>query len=226
MGFSVLTAMNRRTVRGPINPMDKSTVVSIFALPVNDSKPTLQPGNFHIDPGSYAKPSVLVVGPSSWWREVDQDQPMLEIPVGSIVMAESIVRDYIQMIEVDMGDCVPGLFFVMGQHDSASIIKNHKPMLDEAKRKQDNWYRKLIKMADSLWARSNGNPLAIDNLARLAAEALDLKDKPWMKDFTAVDLVNCPVCGTLRRTDFPMCSNCRTIINKEQYDKLGLKQAV
>jgi len=226
MSFGVLQALNRRTVRAPVNPMDKSTIVSICPLPINEYKPTLQPGRFQLPPGSYEKPSILTIGPSSWWREVNYDEPLLEIPVGSVVMAESVVRDYIQMIEVDMGDCVPGVFFVIGQHDVSSIIKNHKPLLDESKRKQDNWFRKLVKMADSLWARSNGNPLAIDNLMRLAAQSLDLKDKPWMKDFVVSDLSPCPACGTLRKSDFPICGNCNTVINKEQFEKLGLKRAV
>src|SRR6266699_3223594 len=102
--------LNRRTIKAPSNPLDKSTIISIFSRPVHEIKHTLDPGNFHITAGSIENPSILVVGPSSWWKELDESQPLLEIPVSSIQIADSIVKDYINtMLMSNAGDCTPGI---------------------------------------------------------------------------------------------------------------------
>ena len=55
---------NRRTIRAPINPMDKSTVVSIIPKRIVETKATITPGYFELASGSFDNPSILVVGPS------------------------------------------------------------------------------------------------------------------------------------------------------------------
>jgi hypothetical protein len=74
--------------------MDKTTIVSIYPNEIIETKPTIQPGRFVIPAGSFEKPSITVVGPSSWWREIDMDQPLLEIPVSSVQIADSVIKDY------------------------------------------------------------------------------------------------------------------------------------
>ena len=113
--FPGMAPSNRRTIRAPVNPLDKSTVVSILPKPISERKATIQPGTFELPPGSFDKPSILVVGPSSWWREVDEGQPLLEIPVASVIIADSIVKDYCNgLLACDMGDRMPGLFYLPG----------------------------------------------------------------------------------------------------------------
>src|SRR6266576_4523463 len=85
---------NRKLIRAMKNPMDKCTIVSIFPKVIDEVKYTIEPGRFHIEPGTFEKPSILVVGSSSWWREIDVEQPMLEIPNSSIQIAESVIKDY------------------------------------------------------------------------------------------------------------------------------------
>src|SRR5258706_9506503 len=117
--------LNRQTVRAPVNPLDKSTVVSIYPRAIEETKYTIQPGVFKIPAGSYKEPSTLVVGPSSWWKELDESQPLLEIPVSSITIADSIVRDYCNgILCCNMGDATPGLFFIPGEHTVTQIQAN------------------------------------------------------------------------------------------------------
>src|SRR3972149_7969365 len=89
-----ISNLNRRTIRSIPNPMDKGTVVSIYPKNITEIKHTIQPGRFHIPAGSYANPSFLVVGPSSWWRDVGPHEPLLEIPTSAVQIANSIVIDY------------------------------------------------------------------------------------------------------------------------------------
>jgi hypothetical protein len=119
-----------------------------------------------------------------------------------------------------MDSHMPGLFYVMGCKNNAKgepdvlatkewIKKEYKGELEKARARQMNWYTLLIKMADSLWARSNGNPLAIADDMRLAAKELNLTaTKDWMKEFQMVDMVRCKACGSLKNPQFPICATC------------------
>lgn len=226
MEFTGSLLNNRRLIRSMKNPLDKCTIVSIFPKEVEEIKHTIEPGRFHINAGTYEKPSVLVVGSSSWWKDIDIDQPMLEIPVSSIQVAESIVKDYCNgMIGCNMADCMPGLFFILGEHNVMEVQMKYKSVLEATKIKQDNWYKILVRLADSLWARANGNPLVISDEMRLAARSLNFNDKPWLKDFTTVEMVKCKACGTLKHPDYPVCPVCKAIDNSHPSAK-ELKFAV
>lgn len=208
--FPGIRELRRRTVRQPVNPMDKATVVSIYPKAIEEVKHTIEPGRFAIAAGSYEKPALLVVGPSSWWREIDEEQPLLEIPVSSIQIADSVVRDYCNgILGSNMGDIMPGLFYVAGEHTIESIRKSFQKELDKAKIKQHKFYTLLVTLADALWARSQGNPLAISDDMRMAARELNLTEtKDWMRDFKMVNMVRCKACGSLKNPDYPICSSC------------------
>lgn len=219
---------SRRQVRAPKNELDKSTVFSILPKEIQESKPTLEPGIFRIPAGSPDKPAQLIVGSSSWWREIDVDQPLLEIPVSSVQIAESIVRDYSNgIVMCDMGESRPGLFFIPGNISIDELKTKHKDILTLAIKRQENWFRALVKLADSFWARTNGNPLSISDDSRLAARMLKIEDRPWLMDFKMENVIitACPACGTMRNNSFPVCANCKTVIDTDKFNKLGLKFA-
>jgi hypothetical protein len=209
--FPGIRELRRRTIRGVTNPMDKSTIVSIYPKEINEVKHTIEPGRFVIPAGSYENPAILVVGPSSWWREIDEEQPLLEIPVSSIQIADSVVKDYCNgILACNMGDSMPGLFYVPGEFNLEGIRKSFAQQLESTKVKQHKFYSELVKLADALWARSQGNPLAISDDMRLAARELNLSGtKDWMKDFTMINMVRCKACGQLKNPEFPICASCR-----------------
>ena len=201
----------RRIIRGATNPLDKATVVSIYPRDVHEHKRTLTPGEWKIPAGSYEKPTLLVVGPSSWFRDTDENSPILEIPVSAVQIAESIVRDYnIGILESTLGEREPGLFYLPGEVTLVQLMKDFKPALDAANQRQRRWFQRLVEVADSMWARTNGNPLAIGDDMRLGARILGLVDKPWLKDYQAVTLIKCVACGSLRDPQYPICATCKT----------------
>lgn len=221
--MQVLLSQRRRTQRAAINPLDKCTIVSIFPKFIRETKPTIQPGIFEIKAGSYTAPSLLVVGPSSWWREVDEEMPLLEIPNSSIQVADSVVRDYCNgLLAYNPDSASPGLFYLTGEVSLIDVKTKHKDKLDAALALQRNWYAALVRMADILWSRTNGNPISISEDMRLAAQELSMKDKPWLKDFSTIEMINCVACGALRNPAFPICPACHTIVDKELYSKLSL----
>lgn len=217
----------RRTVRGESNPLDKSTVISIFPKEnLTENKWTIQPGEFKIGYGTYNNPFILIVGSSSYWQDINPDMPLVEIPIGSPQVARSIVNDFLNgYLGSDMGDATPGLFWIPGAVTIEELKNKYKHLLDNAKMKQDNWYKTLVKMADAFWARTGGNPISISDDMRLAAKELGL-DREWIADFKALDMIRCVACGNMRNPSYPVCNHCRTIIDKAAYDKLNLKPAV
>jgi hypothetical protein len=212
MEFTNTLLNNRRLIRAMKNPMDKCTIVSIFPKEIIEVKHTIEPGRFRIPAGTFEEPALLVVGSSSWWKDIDVDQPMLEIPVSSIQIADSVIKDYCNgMLGCNMGDSMPGLFFVLGEHNKMEIKVQYKSKLQEIKTRQDNWYKILVRLADSLWARSNGNPLVICDEMRLGARSLNFNEKPWLKDFVMAEKVPCKACGTLKNPEYPVCPLCKAV---------------
>jgi|SRR6185295_3769413 len=218
-----LQTMRRRTIRAEVNPLDKSTIVSIFPKEIHEIKHTIQPGTFHLSSGSVEKPSLLIVGPSSWWKEIDEEQPLLEIPNSSIQVADSIVKDYCNgLLGCNMSDCMPGIFWIPGSFTLIELKKSYQHLLDKAKLNQDRYFSALVKLADSLWARTNGNPLVISDDMRMAAKLLNLNTKDWMKDFSMMQQTKCPACGSPRNSEFPVCPTCHAIVDKDRAKELGI----
>lgn len=217
----------RRSVlrRAPVNPLDRCTIVSIYPRKIDEKKP-VWPERFIIPPGSIDEPALLHVEPASCWREVDIDQPLIEIPISSLQIAHSVVHDYcVGIFEVNMGVAQPGIFYVPGLHNLESIFKNFAKEFENAAVMQATWYKKLIAEADSLWARTQGNPLAISLDMKMAAEHFQMREKPWMKDTYTMELTACPGCGTLRNPNFPICQHCKLVIDHEKFNALGMKFA-
>jgi hypothetical protein len=221
--FPGLGQTNRRTIRAPVNPLDKSTVVSILPKQVSANKITIQPGTFEIAPGTLENPSILVVGTSSWWREVDIDQPLLEIPVSSIQVADSIVKDYCNgLLGCNMNEMMPGLFYVPGEFSVKKLKEEYSQLFIKAKANQNRWFMELIRIADILWSRTNGNPLSISDDARLGCIELNISNKPWLGDVQSMELVRCIACGSLRNPQFPICQTCHAIVDPVKAKELGL----
>jgi len=227
-GFPGMQSQMTRTLRAPVNPMDKSTVVSIFPKEIHETKNTISPGKFHIDKGSWDKPAILVVGPSSWWKFIDDEQPILEIPCGSTQIANSIVNDYCNgLVGCNMTNSMPGVFWIPGEFDVVTLKLKHQKELEAAKAKQDRFWTALIRFADTFWARTNGSPLCISDEMRIAARELGLAEqKDWMKDFSMLEKLNCKACGSPVKPGYPVCANCHAVVDVELATKLGIKFSV
>lgn len=219
---SIFDAVKRRTVRQPDNPLDKSTVISIYPQDIHSHNETLQPGKWTIKAGDSLNPSLTTILPSSWWKDVDPDQELIEIPVSSLLVAASIIDDYCTGLYCcDMAEIRPGLFWLPGEKTLEQIRKENKTLLNLAEQRQKNWFNELVKQADAVWATSNGNPRAIGRLEKLAAQHLGIQ-REWMKSTIQSELIKCVACGNLRDANFPICSSCKTVIDVAKAKTLGL----
>ena len=121
-----------------------------------------------------------------------------------------------------MGDLMPGLFYVPGEFTREKLKVDHAGLLLKAQVNQKKWFLELVRIADILWARSNGNPLSISDDARMACKELNITQKPWLGDIQASELIRCVACGNLRNSAFPICAVCKAIADPELAKKLGL----
>ena len=232
-GLPAYMSPSSRVIRMPTNELDKSTIVSLLPKMIEEYKPTIFPGRFIIPAAKKDDFEILVVTSSSWFREMEEGVPHLEIQTGSQNVARSIVEDYSNgLLACDMGDRRPGLFWIPGEYDKTTIHtyrerkigKEFKVLLEEAKQRQRNWFEALVTMADVLWVRSSGNPLSVDDNMKMAAMYLSL-EKPWTKQAQAVAMTNCKACGALVNPSYPVCANCKNVIDVKKAAELGLKFA-
>lgn len=202
----------KRVIRISKSPKDLSTIVSIYPKRIVSINHTIFPGRFTIEPGTYDKPSILVVGMTSYMKEDHQSEESIEIPVGSIDLARSIVTDWVRGLEsCSPPKKMPGVFFIEDNIEYKDLKKHpeYKIRVEAAREAQENWYKQLIDDADVAWSKANRNPRAISDDARAAAEYYQLKDKEWMQDFKTMQMVPCPACGELKNAVFPICPNCK-----------------
>lgn len=214
--------------RRPKNPLDKCTIVSVYPREIIDYKPTAFPQTHRIEGATDNDFSITVVEQASWFKEMEEGQPFLEIPIPSTEVARAFIQDYVNGLPEYVPDsAAPGLFFVLGAHDKTTILKTEgfKEKLAAARERQKQWFLRIIQLADKDWARTNGNPRSISDISRLAAEKTGIKDKSWMQDFQAIEKSACPACGNFINPVFPVCPNCKTVIDSEKFTKLGLKFA-
>jgi hypothetical protein len=212
-------------IRSMKNPNDKATIVSIYPKDIiKERKHTLNPGEWSIPAGKIDFPSVTVIGVSSWWQDLGDQRPAQEIPVSSVAIAESLIRDYCSgLLGASVDTAMPGLFYIPGELTVEKVQKDYKMKIAEAKLKQDRWFQTLVKLADGLWSRSNNNPLVIMDEMKLAAMELGI-DRLWTKNFSNVEMVKCKGCGNIRNPEFPICPSCR-MIDQDHPEAKNLKFA-
>lgn len=214
---------HRRTVRMYDSEFDRSTIVSMYPLEVMEIKHTIEPGRFYIPPASPAHPKLLIVTGSSWWRDIAPDEPMLEVPQPSHMVAHAIVNDHNRaMFGFEADKAHPALFWLPGVVTLEELDKKFKAEKDKNIERQRAWFNNLIKEADKLWARTNGNPAAVPTIAKVAANEMGQK-RAWMESFSPEEVIKCPACGVLVNPAFPICANCKTVINKKKAEELKLE---
>lgn len=223
MSGNVFALNNKRIIRSEPNEFDKATIVSIFPQEIVEIKHTVFPGKFVIPAGTVAKPSITTVGPSAWYRDMGDEMPAIEIPNNAVQIANSIVTDYCNGLLMSDKDCRPGVFFIAGEWTLKEVLDKYRAAFDKAVNQQNAWWRKLLELADTGWAVTNGNPKAISSVMRLAALELGVPNRDWMSTTILQELIKCVACGNLRNPKFPVCGSCNRIIDTDLAKKLGLE---
>lgn len=223
----------RRVLRPlPRNPADKCTIVSVFPKEIIETKPTIFPGVFTIPAAEFDSFTLLVVNGSSYYRpSTIEKMPPTEIQVNSAQLAEAIVNDYLSATWLSSkGVRSPGIFWIPGEWNNVTIHtyvhsdgRKFSQLLEQARALQKLWFAEVMNFADEAWARTNGNPKAIMEDAKIAARLLGVETtKPWMQNTVATQLEHCPSCGEMINMAFPVCKHCHAIVNADKAKEMNL----
>lgn len=196
----------------------RATVISLMPWPVDEQKPGVYPGTFHIDAARPKKFEILVVGESKYRVYIDSDRGHMEMVHPANHMAKSIVDDYKRATASNVTVGEPGIFWVPGEHNKAMIKSLFKDQLDAARAKMEQWFGKLVELADDDWSR-NRRRETIPDIARHAAAYLGL-DRAWAKDVVLDLKKTCPFCSTAVLDTAVICPSCKEVIDRPRYEAL------
>lgn len=199
----------------------KATVVSMFPMEICEPKPGLYPGYFVIPAAPIGGMSTLIIGDSVYYQETKNEQTT-QVRVAYSTVAESIVNDFMQgHIGRIVEEAEPALFWVPGPHDEASLHKHFQPTIDEKERRQLEWFKQLIMIADDVWSRTRRHT-SVSELQRHAARRLSIS-RPWLLKTSSDDL--CKFCKAEVPFGAVKCPNCREIIDFSGYEALMAAQS-
>jgi hypothetical protein len=131
------------------------------------------------------------------------------------ITAREIAEDIARELNGDSGEgSYHGVFVAAGDAPTASELA-------EARRRLEEFQRRLVAAADLEWERTK-NPMFITDLERRAARQLGL-EKPWLYD--ARPLADCPVCAEKIKHGVAVCRSCGAILDREKAAQYGLVAA-
>lgn len=214
--------------------MIDATIVSVFQRDIIHKIPGVYPGDYLFPAASPNDFTVTRIPECCFYIDSGQDTPKFPVPQDPSVVAKSIIND-IMRANIEVGpDASPGLFCIDGWIQKApdlirqkdiddykkQIAVTHADLFTAARRKQENWAKKLVKMADNDWTKTHSHRVISDNHI-WAATYLGLN-----REYTNLEkvqqTVECPACGTMIRPDKAVCFNCKAVVNQELAKKFGL----
>ena len=128
------------------------------------------------------------------------------------ITAREVAEDIARELNSDSGDgSFHGVFVAQGDVPTPEE-------LSDARKRLENFHRRLVDAADLEWERTK-NPMFITDLERRAARVLGL-EKPWLYD--AKPLNDCPLCAEKIKPGVAVCKSCGAILDREKAAHYGL----
>ena len=128
------------------------------------------------------------------------------------ITAREIAEDLARELNGDSGEgSYHGIFVAAGEAPTEAELL-------EARRRLQEFQRRLVAAADLEWERTK-NPMFITDLERRAARQLGL-EKPWLYD--PKPLADCPACAEKIKPGVAVCRSCGAILDREKAAQYGL----
>jgi hypothetical protein len=128
------------------------------------------------------------------------------------ITAREIAEDIAREINSDSGEgSFHGVFVAAGPTPTEAELA-------DARRRLEEFQRRLVAAADLEWERTK-NPMFITDLERRAARQLGL-EKPWLYD--PKPLAECPVCAEKIKHGVAVCRSCGAILDRDKAAQYGL----
>jgi hypothetical protein len=127
------------------------------------------------------------------------------------ITAREIAEDIAREINGDSGEgSFHGVFVAAGDLPTEAELA-------DARRRLEEFQRRLVAAADLEWERTK-NPMFITDLERRAARQLGL-EKPWLYD--AKPMADCPVCAEKIKPGVAVCRSCGAILDRDKAAQYG-----
>ena len=199
----------------------KSTLVSVLPFALNESKPTLYPGEYHIPAAKYPDGiETLVIADAHGLLYLDADRGSLRVNIASEEVAKSIVDDYIRSVLAIDTHQRPGIFYLVGDYNSTEVAEEQAEALNKAHEYQRNWFQALVRIADDDWSKFHQHKI-ISNIQRVAAQCLNLS-REWLTLIPSESQL-CPMCRIVVDPLAVLCMNCKTVLNPEKYKEYKVR---
>ena len=223
--------------------MSYATIISICPAEVNVTLPHTTPPRITIPPAEVGKPILAVFSDGEERQfiggEVNKKDPWVKYPVIALDLVKGIVNSYKMSATFIEPNALPGIFAVSGKpdgitpgnHNYTIVLNNgNESVIDKfigqftaeynkIKTQQDNWFKRLVQVADKSFAK-NSNYAEISDLQRYAAKRMNI-ERPWNKEIKPEDFKKCPFCQSFVDPAAIVCIHCQNIVNQEEYKKLN-----
>jgi hypothetical protein len=136
------------------------------------------------------------------------DKRTMDIRLTAREIAEDIARE----LNGDSGEgSFHGVFVAAGDGPTEAELA-------DARRRLEEFQRRLVASADLEWERTH-NLMFITDLERRAARQLGL-EKPWLYD--PRPMAECPACAEKIKPGVAVCKSCGAILDREKAAQFGL----
>ena len=194
------------------------SIVSFYPYDVRVENDALYPSIYDIPKGHVelggknATPSVVSIGDGQvqYYTDVNRGNILMGYPAEQI--AKSLVEDYLRAVIYTDENAHPAIFWT----DEPFNPEKHVELAKEAVLKQENFYRKLIRIADASWAESQ-NPMLITDTQKVAVSYFGEK-REWALE-PGEDTKMCRMCGINIRSFAVICPGCGFILKPQTFEK-------
>jgi len=208
--------------------MAASTLVSTLPFGLREYKPGLFPSIYEIPPAPRGDISVITIHDGFHLVTIplsDEKAPPLRLTDTSEKICEGLIRDYVaSAVFTSMGvrengaAAVPGFFWKNGEWTVDEVKKKFVAEVAKAKKETANWFELVVKVADDDW-QANRQYKMITEIQRAGCAYLGLK-REW--NFNVLENMSLPLCWSCKMQVHPeaiICSGCKAILNKTEYEK-------
>lgn len=203
-----------------------STIVSLVPYEVRDEKPGMVPYSYIVPPSNGILPALLVIKDAHSPLFRSSELPNFDMIIPGEEVARSLVNDYIRAQLVYSEDAHPALFWVLGEEkDGNIVITKYNTRLEESRKIQNNWFKRLIELADDDWHKNHQHK-SITDIQRFACRSLgQTEEKEWYTSPEPVQMIKCPACTTMIEKAAVVCKNCKHVLDMVAAKKMGISFA-
>ncbi len=196
-----------------------STLVSLAVRDIHEEIPGMMHAAYDIPASVDGHPSILVINDSFYYKpDIDGNQD--RILVASSQIAHSIVHMHTTSQLLYNANQHPAIMAIPDKEvDADLVLHDYAKDLKELLKKQRQWFRALVQLADDDWQQLRRHNM-ISDIQRTAAKELGLK-REWLDAVPIEERINCPFCGsTLFDPQAPICPICGKVHNPAKLAEL------